>query len=56
ETLLILQDELYEAELFGLLRMADVPLNNDDDERNDEGKQQQNGADKQAELRDFDAR
>ncbi|KAI3408829.1 hypothetical protein GPALN_007427 [Globodera pallida] len=46
-------DELYEAELFGLLRMADVPLNNDDDERNDEDKQQRISADKQAKLRDW---
>ncbi|KAI3408211.1 hypothetical protein GPALN_012057 [Globodera pallida] len=44
-------DELYEAELFGLLRMADVPLNNDDDERNDKDKQQRISADKQAKLR-----
>uniref|UniRef100_A0A183BT86 C2H2-type domain-containing protein n=1 Tax=Globodera pallida TaxID=36090 RepID=A0A183BT86_GLOPA len=47
------KDELYEAELFGLLRMADVPLNNDDDERNDEDKQQRISADKQAKLRDW---
>uniref|UniRef100_A0A914H5C0 Uncharacterized protein n=1 Tax=Globodera rostochiensis TaxID=31243 RepID=A0A914H5C0_GLORO len=51
------KDELYEAELFGLLRMADVPRENDDDlgddEGNDEDKQQRISADKQAELRDW---
>uniref|UniRef100_A0A914GZ47 C2H2-type domain-containing protein n=1 Tax=Globodera rostochiensis TaxID=31243 RepID=A0A914GZ47_GLORO len=51
------EDELYEAELFGLLRMADVPLETDDghnyDEDNNEDKKQRISAEKQAELRDW---
>uniref|UniRef100_A0A914HZ61 C2H2-type domain-containing protein n=1 Tax=Globodera rostochiensis TaxID=31243 RepID=A0A914HZ61_GLORO len=50
------KDELHEAELFGLLRLANVPIDDDghdDDEDNNEDKQQRFSADKQAELRDW---
>uniref|UniRef100_A0A914HXL4 C2H2-type domain-containing protein n=1 Tax=Globodera rostochiensis TaxID=31243 RepID=A0A914HXL4_GLORO len=40
------EDELREAELFGLLRMADTPLENDDDHDDDEG----NNKDKQQQI------